>query len=226
MVKKLTICFVIVFTSISCKSQNEYPDVVIETNKGTIKLMLFDNTYQHSENFLKLVNEGFYNGQLFHRVIKDFMIQTGDNKSINAKPNVLLGTGGKEYTLPAEIFPEYYHKRGALAAARQGDRINPKRESSGSQFYIVQGTILDTLTLNKMVKLGMHTPFTNEQIIEYTTHGGTPHLDYQYTVFGQVYEGLEIVENISLVPVNNQNRPIEDVRIIKMYTTKNNRKKK
>lgn len=193
---------------------------------GTIKIMLYDNTFQHAENFIKLVNEKFYDGQLFHRVIKDFMIQTGDDKSIDAKPNVMLGTGGKNYTIPAEFFPEYYHKKGALAAARQGDRINPKKESSGSQFYLVQGKILDTLTLNRMVDMRIHPPFTKEQKKEYITNGGTPHLDYQYTVFGQTYEGLDIIEKISLVSVNNQDRPIDDVRIKKMYTIKNNRKKK
>jgi cyclophilin family peptidyl-prolyl cis-trans isomerase len=226
MIKKLTILIYILFIAIQAKPQYEYPDIVMETTAGTIKLMLYDNAYQHSENFIKLVKEGFYNGQLFHRVIKDFMIQAGDDKSKNAKPNQMLGTGGKQYTIPAEFFPEYYHKKGALAAARQSDNVNPKKESSGSQFYIVEGTIIDSVLLNKFVERKMHPPFTEEQKKVYSTIGGTPHLDYQYTVFGEVYEGLEVVDKICKTPVNNQDRPIEDVRIIKMYTIKNKRKNK
>ena len=187
---------------------------------GTIKIMLYDNTFRHSDNFVKLVNEGYYNGQLFHRVIKDFMIQSGDDKSINAPSGVLLGQGGKSYTIPAEFFPEYYHKRGALAAARQGDNINPKKESSGSQFYIVQGQKFTKEQLDMFVKKGLHPPFTDEQIKTYTTIGGTPHLDYNYTVFGEVIEGLDIVEAISKVSTDKNARPLQDVKIIKMYTIK------
>jgi peptidyl-prolyl cis-trans isomerase B (cyclophilin B) len=226
MLKKLTFCIGLAILFIYGKSQYEYPDIVIETNKGTIKIMLYDNTFQHSENFLKLVNEGFYNNQLFHRVIADFMIQSGDDKSKNAAPNVMLGRGGKNYTVPSEFFPEYYHKKGALAAARQGDRVNPEKRSSGSQFYLVQGKVLDTLTLNRMEQSRMHPPFTEEQVIEYTTNGGTPHLDYQYTVFGQTYEGIDVIEKISNVSVNNHDRPLEDILILKAYSIKNNRKKK
>lgn len=226
MFKKLTFCIALSLVFIYGKTQFEYPDIVIETSKGTIKIMLYDNTFQHAENFVKLVNEGYYNNQLFHRVITDFMIQSGDDKSIDAAPNIPLGRGGKDYTIPAEFFPEYYHKKGALAAARQGDRINPEKRSSGSQFYLVQGRILDTLTLNRMEQSRMHPPFTKQQKLEYTTNGGTPHLDYQYTVFGQTYEGLDVIEEISKVPVNNQDRPIEDIRIIKAYSVKNNRQKK
>jgi len=199
-------------------AQSSYPQIVLETSKGVIKIQLYENTFRHSENFVKLVNEGYYNGQLFHRVIKNFMIQTGDDKSKNAQPGVMLGHGGKTYTIPAEFFPEYYHKKGALAAARQGDQTNPKKESSGSQFYIVQGQIFTKEQLDMFVSKGMHPPFTQEQIQIYTTIGGTPHLDYAYTVFGVVIEGLDIVESISLVPTDKNARPLDDLKIIKAYT--------
>ena len=208
--KKLTIAFIALLISLSTYSQYEYPDVVIETNKGTIKVMLYDNTYKHSDNFIKLVKEGFYDSVLFHRVIKDFMIQTGDNTSKNAEPGKRLGTGGKKYKIPAEIFPEYYHKKGALAAARQGNNVNPKKESSGSQFYIVEGTVFDTTTLNKFVASGMHPPFNQEQKDIYTTKGGTPHLDYQYSVFGEVYEGIEVVDSISVMPGDQDYKDVYD----------------
>jgi cyclophilin family peptidyl-prolyl cis-trans isomerase len=226
MIKKLTFLLFSISISIASFSQYEYPDVVIETNKGTMKLMLYDNTFRHSENFIKLVNSGYYNGMLFHRVIKDFMIQTGDDQSKDAAPGELLGRGGKKYTIPPEIFPEYYHKRGAVAAARQPDNVNPKKESSGSQFYIVQGRVFDSLFQSKFVQKGIHPPFTKTQANDYATIGGSPHLDYEYTVFGEVYEGLDIVEKISLLPVDKYDRPIEDVVIQKMYTIKNKRKRK
>lgn len=214
------IIIVLAFGFISSTKRDLYPTVVFETSKGNIRLMLYENTFRHSENFIKLVNEGYYNGQLFHRVIKNFMIQAGDNKSINAKPGVPLGQGGKDYTIPAEFFPEYYHKRGALAAARQGDNINPKKESSGSQFYIVQGQVFTPEQLQQFVERYNHPPFTEEQIKVYTTFGGTPHLDYAYTVFGEVIEGLEIVQTISEVTTDKMSRPLEDVKIIKAYTEK------
>ena len=192
----------------------------METTAGTIKIMLYDNTFRHSDNFVKLINEGYYDGQLFHRVIKNFMIQTGDDKSIGAESGITLGHGGKNYTITAEFFPEYYHKKGALAAARQVDNTNPKKESSGSQFYIVQGQVYVTLILKQFEQRKMHLPFTEQQVIDYSTLGGTPHLDYAYTVFGEVTEGLDIVEKISINPGDRNNRPLEDIKIIKMYTVK------
>ncbi len=202
------------------KGQTQYPFVVMETTKGTLKIMLYDNTFRHSENFVKLVNEGYYNGQLFHRVINNFMIQTGDDQSIDAKPGVSLGHGGKDYEIDAEFFPEYYHKKGAIAAARQGDNINPQKKSSGSQFYIVQGTPITSEVMDAMVKRGMHPAFTEEQIKVYSEIGGTPHLDYNYTVFGEVVEGMDVIDKIAAVSCDQRDRPIEDVKIIKMYTTK------
>lgn len=212
--------FIAFFIAFNIKAQTQYPIVVMETSKGTMKIQLYDNTFRHSENFLKLVNEGYYNGNLFHRVIKNFMIQSGDSKSINAEPGVSLGHGGKKHTVKAEFFPEYYHKKGVLAAARQGDNVNPEKESSGSQFYIVKGTTYTTEQLDMFIKRGGHPPFTEEQTEIYTTLGGTPHLDYNYTVFGEVIEGLEIIDSISVVETDKRDRPIEDVKIIKAYTEK------
>lgn len=209
---------------IAC-SQSEYPTVIMETNKGNIKLILYDNTFRHSENFVKLVNEGYYDGQLFHRVIKNFMIQAGDHKSIDAQPGTALGHGGKDYTVPAEFFPEYYHKKGALCAARQGDRTNPEKASSGSQFYITTGKVYTEEQLQIFIQKG-HPPFSEEQKIAYTTIGGTPHLDYNYTVFGEVIEGIEIADSISFVAGDKLNRPLEDIKIIRAYTSKKKKTKK
>jgi peptidyl-prolyl cis-trans isomerase B (cyclophilin B) len=209
------------YISLQISAQTQYPIVVIETTMGDIELILYDNTFRHSENFVKLIKEGYYNGQLFHRTINNFMIQAGDDQSIDAKPGVTLGHGGKDYTLEAEFFPEYYHKKGALAAARQGDQTNPEKRSSGSQFYIVQGKTLDIQTQELFVQKGMHPPFTDEQKEVYSTIGGTPHLDYSYTVFGEVIKGLDIVDKIAAVEVDKYNRPLNDIRIIKMYTLKN-----
>lgn len=212
--------FVAFFVSLYTNAQTQYPTVVLETTKGTIKINLYDNTFRHSDNFIKLVNEGYYNGQLFHRVIKNFMIQTGDNNSINAKPGISLGHGGKDYTIEAEFFPEYYHKKGALAAARQSDNVNPQKASSGSQFYIVKGNVYSPEQLEMFVTRAGHPPFTEEQVQVYSTVGGTPHLDYNYTVFGEVIEGFDIIDAISMVETDQRDRPIDDVKIIKAYTVK------
>ncbi len=189
--------------------------VVFQTSKGTIKARLYENTSMHRDNFVKLVSEGYYNGMLFHRVIRDFMIQTGDPLSKNAKPGDLLGTGGPGYTIPAEIFPDLYHKKGVLAAARAGDKVNPRRESSGSQFYIVQGKKFTSDQLKSMENTNMHIRFTPEQVKAYTTVGGTPHLDYAYTVFGEVVEGMDVVDSIAAAAVDGHDRPLENITIIK-----------
>jgi peptidyl-prolyl cis-trans isomerase B (cyclophilin B) len=189
--------------------------VVIQTTKGVIKVKLYNETIMHRDNFIKLVSEGYYNGVLFHRVIKDFMIQTGDPQSKNARPGEELGNGGPDYTIPAEFYAPLYHKKGALAAARSGDNVNPERESSGSQFYIVQGKKFTLDQLQSMENSKKHIPFTEDQKIAYTTLGGTPHLDYAYTVFGEVIEGLEVVEAIALVATDERNRPLENIAIIK-----------
>jgi peptidyl-prolyl cis-trans isomerase B (cyclophilin B) len=174
----------------------------------------------HAENFIKLSQEGYYDGQLFHRVISGFMIQTGDPNSKIAKKGQLLGGGGPGYTIPGEFHPSLYHKKGALATARQGDQVNPNKESSGSQFYIVQGEVLSDAQLNAMEANGSHIKFTPEQRNIYKTIGGTPHLDYTYTVFGEVVEGLEVIDKIASVPTDRMNRPFDDVKIIKVTVAK------
>jgi peptidyl-prolyl cis-trans isomerase B (cyclophilin B) len=211
--------FILITLSVFSQQQTE-TIVVLETTKGVIKLKLYDGTSLHKANFIKLVSKGYYNGQLFHRVIKDFMIQSGDPDSRNAKSGAQLGSGDPGYTIPAEIYGNYYHKKGALAAARTGDDVNPKRESSGSQFYIVQGKKYTTEQLNAMESAKRHIPFTDEQITAYTTIGGTPHLDYAYTVFGEVTEGLDVIDKIASAPTDSHNRPIEDIKIIKAYIQK------
>jgi peptidylprolyl isomerase len=188
----------------------------IETNLGDIIVRLYDETPQHRDNFIKLAKNGTYNSTLFHRVIKDFMIQAGDPKSKGASKNQPLGSGDVDYKLPAEIvFPQYFHKKGALAAARQGDNINPKKESSGCQFYIVTGRVIDEKELSYMEQmLGIR--FTPEQVKAYTTIGGAPHLDNGYTVFGEVTKGLDVVDKIQRVPTGNADRPMENVIIKKV----------
>jgi peptidyl-prolyl cis-trans isomerase B (cyclophilin B) len=192
----------------------------MKTSAGDITVVLYDDTPIHRDNFIKLVNEKFYDGTLFHRVIPQFMIQAGDPGSKDAKPGVQLGSGGPGYTIPAEMKPNHYHKKGVLAAARQGDQVNPKRASSGSQFYIVVGQPIPVASLNQMEQSGQHPKFTEEQRKVYSTTGGTPHLDYQYTVFGEVTEGLDIVDKISKVACDQGNRPTADVKIISIQTVK------
>jgi cyclophilin family peptidyl-prolyl cis-trans isomerase len=216
--KKLLILISFHLFCFSGFSQTLFPDIVMETSLGNIRIRLYDSTSLHSKNFVKLVNEGYYNGQLFHRVISNFMIQTGDDKSKNAPAGKLLGEGGKTYTIPAEFHTSYYHKKGVLAAARTSDDVNPRKESSGSQFYIVEGKKYSLAQLNQMVTAKVHKPFTPQQIIDYTTVGGTPFLDNSYTVLGEVIEGLEIVDTISLVATDKNDRPLQDIKIIKMYT--------
>lgn len=191
--------------------------VTLQTTAGTIKIKLYDETPKHKENFLKLLGQGYYNGLLFHRVISDFMIQTGDPNSRDARPGASLGNGGPNYTIPAEFNPSLFHKKGAVAAARRSDEVNPQKESSGSQFYIVQGRAYNTAQLNAFVESSKHLPFTPEEITAYTTIGGVPHLDNAYTVFGEVIEGLDIIDAIASVQTDQRNRPVTDVKIIKAF---------
>ncbi|MEN8156429.1 MAG: peptidylprolyl isomerase [Bacteroidota bacterium] len=184
--------------------------IKIETIHGEMLIRLYDETPAHRDNMLKLIREGYYNDQLFHRVIKDFMVQGGDPHSAGAERGQRLGQGGPGYTIPAEFNHNLYHKKGALAAARQGDRINPEKASSGSQFYIVQGKVFTADILKKMEQ-NRFAPFTPGEIETYTTIGGTPHLDGSYTVFGEVVEGLEVVDLIATSPTDSNNRPLEDV---------------
>lgn len=188
------------------------PKILIKTSLGDITVLLYDETPLHKENFLKLVDEKFYDNVLFHRVIKNFMIQTGDPDSKNAQPGQQLGMGGPGYTVPAEIHPNLYHKRGALAAARQGDNVNPQKRSSGSQFYIVDGNKLPANAVAKQSPIA----YTAEQISTYETLGGTPFLDGQYTVFGEVLSGMDVVDKIAVQAKDNSDRPIDDVKIISM----------
>jgi cyclophilin family peptidyl-prolyl cis-trans isomerase len=193
--------------------------VIIETTKGTITVMLYDETPVHRDNFIKLAESGFYEGVLFHRVINTFMVQGGDPESKDAPEGKALGNGGPGYTLPAEIVPKYFHKKGALAAARTGDQTNPQRRSSGSQFYIVQGKTYTDMQMDSMERQ-MFTTFSDAQRDAYATVGGVPHLDAQYTVFGEVIEGLEIVDLIAGVETGKNDRPVEDVKVIKMTVVK------
>jgi peptidylprolyl isomerase len=240
--------------------------VLIKTNYGDIKIKLYNETPLHRDNFLKLVKTHYFDSLLFHRVIQKFMIQGGDPDSKNAIPGELLGEGGPKYTVPAEIVPGIFHKKGTLAAARESDLDNPTKASSGSQFYIVQGkTYTDSLLKIQALRITKRTlfnyfvglsenehyltdykryskegkadsmkyindifdakvekeipnvakyKFTPEQVKAYTTIGGTPMLDNTYTVFGEVYEGLDIVDKIAEQKTDKNARPIEDIRII------------
>jgi peptidyl-prolyl cis-trans isomerase B (cyclophilin B) len=200
--------------------------VVLETTEGNIRIMLYDDTPRHRDNFLRLAGEHFYDSLLFHRVIKRFMIQAGDPTSRYAEPGQSVGEGEVGYTLEPEIFAKdgrllHYHRRGVVAAAREGDDVNPERRSSGCQFYIVWGTTfssndlktmqerLDTMTNHQVV-------MTPEMITTYRKVGGTPHLDGQYTVFGEVTEGLDVVERILRVFTDDYDRPVDDVRILRV----------
>ncbi len=184
--------------------------VKISTEHGDIVLKLFNETPQHRDNFLKLAEEGFYDGTLFHRIINGFMIQGGDPDSRNATSEQMVGSGGPGYQIPAEIQPGLIHAKGALAAARQGDQMNPERKSSGSQFYIVQGRVYTPEELD-MMEEQMEQSLTLQQREAYTTVGGTPHLDNAYTVFGQVVEGLEVLDKLAATPTGMADRPIQDI---------------
>lgn len=195
--------------------------VRLVTTYGDIVIALSDSTPRHRDNFLRLVREHYYDSLLFHRVIPDFMVQTGDPDSRHAAPGAQLGEGGPGYTIPAEIcLPDLYHKRGAVAAAREPDEVNPEHASSGSQFYIVWGRIPSAASLNRYRKSletssnGRYT-ITDEMQETYAMYGGTPHLDGQYTVFGEVVEGLEVVDNLQFADTDDFDRPLADLRILR-----------
>ncbi len=250
------------------RDMNEETKLKIETSAGDILVKLYNETPQHRDNFIKLAEEGTYEGTLFHRVIKDFMIQAGDPESKGAPKGKQLGAGDVGYTIPAEfVYPKLFHKKGALSAARQGDQVNPQKASSGCQFYIVTGKVYSDSTLlgmeqnmanqrlnnvfqslaqkrmKEIYKMRKENDtdglmnlqdsliaqaeaevakmpefrFTPEQVQAYTTVGGTPHLDGEYTVFGEVLEGMDIVDQIQQVKTDRSDRPLEDV-IIKKVT--------
>lgn len=187
--------------------------ILIETDFGNIKAKLYDSTPQHRDNFIKLAKEGFFDGTLFHRVIDGFMIQGGDPDSKTAQPGQPLGMGGPGYTLPAEIGAKHY--RGALSAARRGGAGNPEKRSSGSQFYIVQNGPVPQAQMAQMVQqlAAKGVQYSQAEIDYYTTYGGTPFLDGDYTVFGMVTEGLDVVDKIARVQKDQGDRPIEDIKM-------------
>lgn len=211
----LFVCFAFLY-SLNMSAQTKEHVVLIKTTLGNMKVKLYNETPKHRDNFLKLTKEKYYDSLLFHRIIKNFMIQGGDPLSKRANSSQALGMGGPEYTIPAEFNPKLYHKKGVLASARDG---NPAKASNGSQFYIVVGQVWTEEQLNgfenqKGIK------YTPVQRKAYTTIGGTPHLDGDYTVFGEVIEGLDVVDKIIGVKTGNADRPVEDVRIISVTVVK------
>ncbi len=208
--KKIVLLLFVAVLLYGCGETEEL--VVIHTDQGDIKIRLYDETPQHKANFIKLVNEKYYDGSLFHRCIKDFMIQGGDPDSKTATPGQMLGNGGPGYTVPAEFVDKYFHKKGALAAARMGDNVNPKKESSGSQFYLVQGKKYTDAELD-MIQQSSGKTYTPEQRNIYKTIGGTPFLDHGYTVFGEVVEGLDVIDKIAALHCDQSNRPQTDVKM-------------
>jgi cyclophilin family peptidyl-prolyl cis-trans isomerase len=264
--KKITLLF-ITFSILlfSCqtekfKKKKENQLYKIETDYGDMIFKLYDATPLHKENFIKLIEQGYFNDLLFHRVIDGFMIQGGDPNSRNAESGTALGNGGPNYTIPAEFVDSIFHKKGAIAAARQGDNVNPEMRSSGSQFYIVQGIIYDDEAVKKVedrINASIHNNLITKYIEEYKneafntggtidyeiilpkarekaeekiksqglykipenklkvykTIGGTPHLDNAYTVFGEVIEGLEVIDKIAAVENDERNRPLKDIKM-------------
>ena len=204
----ITICNI---NGLAQKSEKQ-TKILISTSYGDMKMVLYNETPKHRDNFIKLVQKEFYNGTLFHRVIKDFMIQGGDPESKGAQPGQMLGSGGPGYTVPAEFNTKFIHKKGALSAARQGDNVNPKKESSGSQFYIVQGKKSTKMELTNISKRNGIT-YTGEQVAAYETIGGTPFLDMNYTVFGEVIEGMDVIDKIAAVVKGRGDRPKEDIKM-------------
>ena len=206
-----------VTNNLSSRVTGEMYDIV--TTAGSMRMRLYNETPAHRDNFRKLVGERFYDGTTFHRVINNFMIQGGDPNSRDGNPRN-DGQGGPPYTLPAEIIPTLYHKRGAIAAARQPDRYNPSRSSNGSQFYIVKGQVFDEPTLVEIedyLKRQLGDPsfiFSNSARNMYTSQGGYPMLDNQYTIFGELVEGYDVLDAISAVQTDGSDRPVEDITII------------
>ena len=223
--KKLITILLVVLCVVSCSTHKSYM-VRMHTSEGVIEMKLYDETPAHRDNFVKLVKEHTYDSLLFHRVIKDFMIQGGDPESKKAPRGKLLGEGDLGYRVPAEFMPElHFHKRGALAAAREGDDVNPEKASSASQFYIVWGMVFTQQQLQSFKeqlskRTGKEVKFTPEQEKAYTTIGGTPHLDGEYTVFGEVVKGLDVVDRIQKKRCDRNDRPVDNVRILNVELIK------
>ena len=197
------------------------PRIKLTTDSGIIMLRLYNKTPLHRDNFIKLVKQHFFDSVLFHRVIKNFMMQGGDPASKNALPRIQLGNGGPGYTIPAEFDSTLFHKKGVLAAARSGDNENPLKASSGSQFYIVQGKKFTDAGLDSVETFrlkGRKIPLAQREV--YKTIGGTPHLDMNYTVFGEVESGLEVIDKITATVVDMNNRPVTDIRMKMTYLKK------
>lgn len=194
------------------KAQDLETLVLIDTDMGKIKVKLYNETPLHRDNFIKNINEGVYTDLLFHRIIRQFMVQGGDINSKDAPIEAHLGDGDPGYTVPAEIvYPKYFHKKGALCAARTSDEDNPEKASSGSQFYIVTGKHYTQMELDKMEKEGK--PLTEEQKQAYMLEGGAPHLDGNYTVFGEVVSGIKVVDKMQFVVTSEEDRPLKNIRI-------------
>ncbi|MDF2381578.1 peptidylprolyl isomerase [Nostoc ellipsosporum NOK] len=231
------ICFLLLFVLAFVSGQAQAPaevklrkkdykrDVELVTDSGTMVIRLSDATPLHRDNFLKLVKSGYYDGVLFHRVINQFMIQAGDPDSKGAPAGKPLGNGGPGYTVPAEFRPALFHRKGVIAAAREGDQVNPSKASSGSQFYIVQGKkftdgAMDTLERRRNITI----PADQREV--YKIIGGTPHLDQQYTVFGQLIRGEDVLDRIAATPTSkaaDRDRPLQDIRIVKARLVKRKR---
>lgn len=261
--KKIKLIIILMLMTMVATAKEKETMVVLTTEFGTMKIKLYNETPQHRDNFIKLVEKGFYNDLLFHRVIKDFMVQGGDPDSKGAPASKQLGAGDVGYTVPAEfVYPQYYHKKGALAAARQGDQVNPEKRSSGCQFYIVQGKVMNEMEISQMEKNMINKAkqsrfyqmadersaeiqklrsaqdqeglmkLQNELIAllekefenvnmtmpeqmkkDYMTIGGTPFLDNEYTVFGEVVEGLEVIDAIAAVETMPGDRPKKDLKM-------------
>ncbi|MCF0195720.1 MAG: peptidylprolyl isomerase [Bacteroidaceae bacterium] len=213
----LLVCWMVI-PCVHAKKKEKRSVVLLETTMGNIRVVLSDDTPRHRDNFLRLVEEGFYDSLLFHRVIADFMVQTGDPTSRAAQPRQRLGEGTCDYTIPAEFnLPYLYHWRGALAAARESDDVNPEMRSSGCQFYIVWGRKQTPADIKRARSLLSERgeQMTPQMADDYERRGGTPHLDGAYTVFGEVVEGLDVVKRMQKVPTDEFDRPVEDVRILK-----------
>ena len=199
-------------------------DVLLETSMGNIWIRLSDSTPLHRDNFIKLVKTNYYPGILFHRVIQNFMIQSGDPDSRGAAPGVPLGNGGPDYLIPAEFRPTLFHKKGVIAAARWGDDINPKRNSSGVQFYIVQGRVHTDFTLDSTETYrlkGRKLPESHRSV--YKTLGGSPHLDQNYTIFGELVSGFDALDKIAATPTSGKaggDKPLGSIRILKTKLVK------
>lgn len=226
--KTTTLILLLLTLAMGASAQMSEPrhEILLETDSGNVRIALYNETPLHRDNILKLVKSHAYDGVLFHRVIRDFMVQTGDLGSIGAPQGKLLGDTLERYSVPAEIhFPQLFHKRGAVAAAREGDNVNPERRSSASQFYIVWGQKWDDASLDKVQKridemTNGTVKLTPEVREAYKTIGGTPHLDGSYTVFGEVVEGLEVIGRIEKAATDDHDRPLKDIHIIRATVVK------